>query len=526
MSFLKIRFQQFFPVVLGALYVLVGNTAIGQWYTDPHNPVAVYEWIGDNLSPLVPDLNGGAYFFGTCWFPHISHVELNGQWSCPLPGVPMTPSSWMACFKSIVDPENNLIYYAENGDPYFPCPAILRKFSPTGQALMSFTFPNQYIYPIDILSDGTSGCIALIYQSGVGYSIQKFDSSGQPHYNWTENQLENSGEFGAEIISDGFGGAFACWKVERESEYSIQMQHIRPDGSFAFGSSGLNLAENHYAFIPSLPGSFILGTAVGPPWEFHIIRFDSSGSVIWDHIEQPFDWHYFISDNLGGMYLFGFEDDSTYARINAESEMIFSGYHLPVSPLGNYTFFTVSPKGELVLLYLNESDEFWALQKYDSLGNQVWPEAVPVLYGMQPGSNYQLMTADTRGGVILCFAFSYQPLSGTYFTRVDAYGNVGSGLYVNQTPIPVPGTFQIIAYPNPFNNQINLTWKTNPGGMIWLNITNLLGQRIISTQLPTHTTHFIWDGRDAWGTPVSSGTYYATIQKENIRKSLSITLIK
>jgi hypothetical protein len=175
----------------------------------------------------------------------------------------------------------------------------------------------------------------------------------------------------------------------------------------------------------------------------------------------------------------------------------------------------------LSILNWNEYDEVWTLQKYDSLGTQVWADPVPVLYGMPLGYG-ERMVADNRGGVILFFS---RP-SGTYFTRIDAYGNVGSSLNVGQRPEQLPETFQISAFPNPFNNQINIVWTTNIGGTIWLDITNILGQEVFSAEIPSNVTRFIWNGRDSWGNQISSGVYFATLQSDRINQSMRIVLIK
>jgi len=519
------------PWIFVVLILLVGNVVFGQWYTDPHNPEPVCPHV-QVRGGLVPDINGGAYFFieGPNWCSMMSHVCIDGQWSCPLPGVIIGPPTSAFSHDEAVDPDNDLISHVTNaGEPSIPSsPSLLNKWSASGNPLwQTFTFPDTITRPHYILSNRTGGCLtAIIYGTGMGISwyIQYFDSTGQPQLGWFERPLLGTGLLcPASLISDGLGGGIAAWQDQADSTRHVRIQHVRSDGGFAFPDSGIRIIENGNFFnhiYCSSPGSFILEWT-RPPMQYHCTRFDSSGVIMWDHLRTG--WNYITTDRLGGLYFYQ-EDDTSYGRIDALGEVVFSGRPLPILPFqGAYQ--TVSISGELVILYWDESVEVWDLQKYDPLGNEAWTQPVPVLYGM-PSGNYpyiEYMAADERGGVVLCFI---RP-SGTYFTRVDAYGNIGSSLYVNtDRNTPTPTVLEITAYPNPFNSHINIMWTRQMGGAKCLGIHNLLGQRVLSVHLPTLATKYSWDGRDSRGYLLPSGTYYSTLQFENQTQTISITLIK
>jgi hypothetical protein len=521
-------------LILSSILLIFPFSAICQWYTDPHNPVPVYGPVSES-GGLMADLNGGAYFFIYAAYENaaMSHVNLDGLWSCPLPGVVIGPaySGWYHV--ETLDPDNNLIVHGTYGSPFPPeVPSELYKFSATGAPLwQTFIFPDTLTQPTYMVSDGSGGClIAITIGTGEGlhWYIQHFDASGHPQFGWTERPLSGTGQLSsASLISDGTGGGFALWKIVQDSAHTVRMQHIRSDGSFAYADSGIIIIEDAYYYYagmdeyPSCAGSFIVkwGT-VQPPREYHCTRFDSTGTVIWDRTDFNYpssDLNYIISDCLGGLYLF--YEDTTYSRLNTTGDVVFTGRSL--APWSQFAYGeAVSSSGELSALHWNQANEVWTLQKYDSLGTQVWTEAVPVLYNM-PSAYGEGLVADTRGGVILFFSRQ----SGTYFTRVDAYGQVGSSVHVNPIVL-APINFELSAFPNPFNSQINLTWTTNIGGAIRLNITNLLGQQVLSVEIPANATRYIWDGCDAWGTPVSSGVYYVTLQTKQIKQSLRIVLIK
>ena len=522
------------------LLFLTSTSVYCQWYTDPHNPVAVCPHV-QVRGGLVPDLFGGTYFFieGPNWCSMMSHVCIDGQWSCPLPGVIIGPPTSAFTHHVDIDPDNNLLASATNtGDPTIPrTPAWLNKWSPNGDSLWhTFIFPDTLTNPSYTLSNGRGGCLAaIIYGAGMGISwyIQYFNSSGRPQFGWFDRPLLGTGSlYPASLISDGTGGGYAIWKqTVQDSVHTIRMQHVRSDGNFAFADEGIIIIEDAYYYYAgtseyaSCVGSFVLGWGtVGPPAEYHLTRFDSTGTVIWDRTDFNYpssDLNYVISDRLGGLYLF--YEDTTYSRIAASGDVVFSGHTL--APWSHFAYGrTVSSCGELSVLNWNEYEEVWALQKYDSLGIEVWAQPVPVLYGMPSGMYpyVEYITADMCGGVILCF----MRYDATYFTRVDAYGNVGSSLYVNQESVHLPQTFQMSAFPNPFNDQINIVWTTSIEGTIWFSITNILGQQVLSAELPGSATRFIWNGLDTWSTPVSSGVYYATLRTGRVNQSMQIVLIK
>lgn len=514
------------PLLLCVAFLTFPISARAQWYTDPHNPTPVYQ---GTLTPggMLPDLNGGLYVFayGPSESVMLSHANIEGQWSCLFPGVVIGPpySAW--AHTEVLDPDNNVIVHGTNVHPYLPAtPSLLGKWSITGDPVWSpLSFPDTLTRPHSMVSDELGGSIILISITEgeqLNWFIQHFDSSGQPQFGWTERPLLGPDNYYiAQMISDGAGGGFVFWTVEHDTVYKVQMQHIRSNGSFAFADSGITLAESSHSSFgiesSSVWSFYLFWTS--SQLEYHCTRFDSSGTIIWD--SQGFGWNYeyVFSDRLGGLYFF--QNDSTYARINALGELVFSGQSL--SPWSFYSFHkTISPIGELSVLHWDEVNEVWTLQKYDTLGNQMWLQAVPVLYGM-PSIPSEYMVSDTQGGVILVF----QRSSGTYFTRVDAYGQVGSSLYARPV-LPVPSKFEIEAYPNPFNNRINIVWTTNMGGTLWLSITDILGRRVLSLGLAANTTRYIWDGRDAWGTPVPSGVYYATLWTGRMNQSMQIVLIK
>lgn len=65
-------------------------------------------------------------------------------------------------------------------------------------------------------------------------------------------------------------------------------------------------------------------------------------------------------------------------------------------------------------------------------------------------------------------------------------------------------------HPNPFNSSTAVEFSLPRAGPVTLSISNVLGQRVatlVEGEVCAGTHRIMWDGRDRWGEPVSSGVY-------------------
>ncbi len=66
-------------------------------------------------------------------------------------------------------------------------------------------------------------------------------------------------------------------------------------------------------------------------------------------------------------------------------------------------------------------------------------------------------------------------------------------------------------YPNPFQDQTTITYEVERAGPVTVTVYDLLGRRVrtlIDETQPAGAYQVGWDGRDAAGQPVASGTYF------------------
>jgi hypothetical protein len=90
----------------------------------------------------------------------------------------------------------------------------------------------------------------------------------------------------------------------------------------------------------------------------------------------------------------------------------------------------------------------------------------------------------------------------------------------------VPATLELNNYPNPFNPQTTISFNLpNHSRTAKLKIFNTRGQLVKNCNLAPGQTSFTWQGKDADGKKVASGTYFYALQFEDnvlIRKMLLI----
>lgn len=84
-------------------------------------------------------------------------------------------------------------------------------------------------------------------------------------------------------------------------------------------------------------------------------------------------------------------------------------------------------------------------------------------------------------------------------------------------------------YPNPFNPQTTLSFSTDNGGQITIDVFNTLGRkvkRILEANLPPGNHTVIWDTKDESGHQVSSGIYLYRLQVGDESSAKKMVLIR
>ncbi len=84
-------------------------------------------------------------------------------------------------------------------------------------------------------------------------------------------------------------------------------------------------------------------------------------------------------------------------------------------------------------------------------------------------------------------------------------------------------------YPNPFNPTTVIKFALPEAGATRLVIYDLLGREVRRLEMAVPEPgryHFVWNGRNEYGTPVSSGVYMYRIKSEKDQVSRKMTLLR
>lgn len=121
------------------------------------------------------------------------------------------------------------------------------------------------------------------------------------------------------------------------------------------------------------------------------------------------------------------------------------------------------------------------------------------------------------------------------WNEIDAVGigftDCGSTLVssVPSTEAPPATTLLRWVSPNPFNRSVRFGVSLGRTSDVTIDVFNVLGQhvaRLAHGTLPAAEHEISWDGRDAAGQPVTSGTYYVRIDAGGIRESRKLIKIQ
>lgn len=123
--------------------------------------------------------------------------------------------------------------------------------------------------------------------------------------------------------------------------------------------------------------------------------------------------------------------------------------------------------------------------------------------------------------------------SKMYFSRFEVWGFFCDPVFdvfvselvtgIDPPPFLTPSSFSISAYPNPFNNQTNISIDATLESISDIAVYDITGRKIRSFKPSPQIT---WDGNDDAGSPISSGIYFVKVTTESAEKSLRITYLK
>ncbi len=116
--------------------------------------------------------------------------------------------------------------------------------------------------------------------------------------------------------------------------------------------------------------------------------------------------------------------------------------------------------------------------------------------------------------------------------KIQPLQDVITAIEPEPTPIStlIPTDFQLKQnYPNPFNPETIIEYLVPDNGQVELNVYNMLGQKVrtlVSGVQAPGTYQVLWDGRDDFGHPVTTGVYLYQLRGKNALITKKMMLIK
>ncbi|RPI01741.1 MAG: T9SS C-terminal target domain-containing protein [Calditrichaeota bacterium] len=231
----------------------------------------------------------------------------------------------------------------------------------------------------------------------------------------------------------------------------------------------------------------------------------------------------------------------------------------PLSAPVNISLWTLADQNNRPLYTFAENSivqplDFLIVSRDISAFNKYWPAITsligPLLHALNNDGDH-LCLRDAAGSVIDSLTFSHRDpwprnadgngatlaLRNPFFDNSQAenwmasfsHGTPGApNQIIGSVDAPLmPNRLRIMsAFPNPFNNQIQISFAAPAEEKVSLRIFNLLGRLVRSMDITGAPLTFTWDGTDDVGYPISSGLYFVTLETRRQMETIKILLIR
>jgi hypothetical protein len=351
-----------------------------------------------------------------------------------------------------------------------------------------------------LVSDGAGG--AIVTWLGSGIHAQRVDSLGNKQWGDQGVTIRPGTEGGGDtprIVSDGAGGAVISWMSSPNGHDGIFAQRVSPAGSLLWTENGVGLCVGSQIVSKPAIASDGAGGAIvtwqdsrryWPEWDVYARRVDSDGTVLWT--------------------------DEGVAICTVDGPQV----DLQIAPDG---------AGGAIITWEDQragSDIY--SQRVNANGTPLWTENGIAIC---TASNYQSVpqiASDGSGGAISTWCDYRDPATGVhiYAQRIGAGGGV---VEVSAPVSPTMGQMLVQNAPNPFGSGTALRFYLPSAGQARLSIYDVSGRLVrvlVDGELPAGGHEAIWDGRDASGRGMGSGTYFARLLANGRGETVRIGLVR
>ena len=171
-----------------------------------------------------------------------------------------------------------------------------------------------------------------------------------------------------------------------------------------------------------------------------------------------------------------------------------------------------------------DGQSIWQLREVSGLTGYCSQNSLNVNFGLGNALIIDSLLIEWPSGLVQVF----ENVDGNHFISIEE-GNV-LGIFDNGHKNQAPQNFHLYQnYPNPFNPSTSIRFELQNAGNVSGIIFNQSGQEIIELfseykEAGTHIVH--WDGTNANGLKVSSGTYFYRLTVDGISRTMKMLFIK
>jgi hypothetical protein len=262
-----------------------------------------------------------------------------------------------------------------------------------------------------------------------------------------------------------------------------------------------------------------------PVTEYEVQRFETSWVAIGT---VPATQSSTYSTTLGADDIFtvGQPEPWSYYRILTRTSDPGTFYNSPAD--SGYSFDNLPPDAPVLSI-----DDDWDYRTISWTNDSVADFEETCLYrGDSPGYNQDLLllcTTDTTWDETYTSYFYYFAQSMDVHGNLSVFSNEVSGSFPTGTgELPARAALRQNS-PNPFNPRTTIRFDLPDSRHVGLVIYTLDGRRVatlIDVILPAGAHHLVWDGRDALGHDVASGTYFYRLVAGNFAETKRMVLLR
>ncbi len=383
-------------------------------------------------------------------------------------------------------------------------------WAPDGVALC--TAANGQIQP-RIAADGTGGAI-IAWQDSRRHGLGDFDVYAMRVDAFGERLWQENGipvcpatlfQSQPRLISDGFGGAIIAWSDQRAdstSEYSgdVYVQSLDALGMARWAPNGVPLCV--------------------APWPQYVSGISPDGDggaiVVWDDFRSESGDIYAQRVSGDGQALWA--DDGIGLCVQAapqvESTIAVDGFGGVIVGWVDWRSSVVGPGSDIYA------------QRVSGAGVPLWSTDGTAVATAGYSQVAPTLAPDGLGGAVFAWADGRAGASmDIYAQRVLANGQLGG--YVSGVPEPVGYSLQV--HPNPFNPLTTIKYDVPVDGRVALRVYDIHGalvRTLIDADLPRGSHQATWDGRNASGRGMASGSYFARLEVGGRVETVRMCLVR